>query len=52
MGAVMLLSCPGGLSSQVQHLVESNFVGSFPAQAFPRSEIKDSNKSADIFLGK
>ena len=42
----------GGLSSQVQHFVESNFIGRFPAKAFPWSEIKDSNEPADVFFGK
>ena len=45
-------SCRGGLSSQVQHLIESNFIGSFPAKTFSWPEIKCSNKPADIFIGK
>ena len=29
----------GGLSSQVQHFVESNFVGRFPAKTFSGAEV-------------
>ena len=51
-GAVMLLSCSGGLSSQVQHFIKSNFIGCFPTKTFSWSEIQSGNKPANIFLSK
>ena len=34
-----LLSCPGGLSSQVQHFIESNFIWCFPPKTLSGSEV-------------
>ena len=48
----MYFSCFGGLSSQVQHFIKSNFIGCFPTKTFSWSKIKSGNKPADIFLGK
>ena len=46
------ISCVGGLSSQVQHFFESNFIGCFPAETFPRSEVYHGYKPSYVIIGK
>lgn len=42
----------GGLSSQAQHFLKSNFIGSFPAETLSGAEIKFCNDRPNVIIGK